>query len=1367
MAEGQVGEKVTDDGMGKSAIAEHASLPQAQGLEPGETNASGHVQELKRHFSLLSLVGMALTVGNVWPAIGGSIVVALSNGGPPGVIYEFIVVSIFYWFVAASIAELASAIPSSAGVYQWATITGGPRWGRVIGFFAGYWNWLAWVFGLASFTMILATTMVQMWALKHVDFVPLPWHVFVTYILVTLTGCATVCAFNKAMPMLNRVGLFFILAGFLITIVIVTAMPGKGGRPEHASSETVWKTWTAEGFGYPNGFVFVAGMLNGAYAVGTPDVTSHLAEEIPRAERNVPIAIAFQMGIGFATGLVYLIAIMYAINDFDSLYTAQYPIAEIYRQATGSVAGSIGLLFLVLICIYISVIGLHLTCGRTLWALARDGATPFPRALGRVSPRLGMPLNATLVTTALLIVLGAIYVGNTTAFNAFVGSYIQMSTSSYLAAILPNLLSGRRNIRKWGPFRMTGVIGFAVNGIACVFMIVWFIIYCFPFTSTPTAQSMNYASLLWEKARHRPGYARVPSVSVVDELFFEDGGVLGDSRRAAKWHPNPNDGLGIAVPGSTGRSESVVTPPLRKPVTSGNVTDSPEAATPGSAKPHMSPPSTGGFLGSTRFDSNFGDVRTSYNSYAGNKHQAHHSQASLNSFKQPSVYAHSEAGLLSVRTKYDDFAPDQHCRSAIAFKRGRLTWLSATIMILSIYSTIMSAIFLIVALRGPRYGRTIRTNGALTISGATVLTTFFAKTIELSFITVIVALLGQALARRAHDKAARGITLAEISMRSWILQPGTLITHWESVRYAGITLLGVISLLAAVMAMLYVTAANALVQPQLKFNEWQPTVMQGLVKSSFANPKYIASDCKYPIPADVDPSDGSTTCLQLEHSAMAFHNYYGYLNTWHDVAYSGNGSADLASRPKGYALLHDNTTIIAPWIEQEFANNMTALYKEHNIIVLNVSMAMPHVGVISAAIDSINGIMQPEDLDGLGIYRIKASLPSPVVHVLCATLTEEQLLPLTLSAWENATSPDSLMPSGFNASDPYLGGTKLDAIFGWGEAYGEFKWPPVFPKLPIGYNTIINETTGIPYGRDAVYLVGNSTAIMRATGEIAYPLCQVRVSQTPICYTTYNASSSGASMEAICGTNDPLQYNHSLGNATSGNFSLNKDWPNIASMWIKSISLDGGLVDANGSNSRLLNQLVTLDSKLNLALPSISEALAVMAGYTLLQSTKDTPFVEFWNYSALSIEPGQYQYFNASIQAQQYQSGGNVPYQRAFVVILFAVFILNLCALVYFLTHRDWYTDLSEPSNLFGILINSPPSRELAEACGGGPTGEQFRSSWKLQDDGGHLYMESMDPNQAAESPSMRRRRKLSEGFEMMASPIRKATESVSERMGR
>ncbi|KAK5250177.1 hypothetical protein LTR06_006034 [Exophiala xenobiotica] len=221
-------------------LPENDDVHAADGELSDLINASGHVQELDRNFSLLSAAGVGIVVGNVWPAVGGSILVAIFNGGPPGVIYEFIVVSVFYWIVAASIAELASAIPSSAGVYHWASVTPGKKWGRVIGFYAGYWNWLAWVFAIASMSFIFANTVVQMYGVTHSDFEAKQWHVFVAYLRVddngvvlkvlrsltilkiaTWMACACVCLFNSAMPHLNTIGIFLVLAGFFITIVVV------------------------------------------------------------------------------------------------------------------------------------------------------------------------------------------------------------------------------------------------------------------------------------------------------------------------------------------------------------------------------------------------------------------------------------------------------------------------------------------------------------------------------------------------------------------------------------------------------------------------------------------------------------------------------------------------------------------------------------------------------------------------------------------------------------------------------------------------------------------------------------------------------------------------------------------------------------------------------------------------------------------------------------------------------------------------------------------------------------------------------------------------------------------------------------------
>jgi hypothetical protein len=154
--------------------------------------------------------------------------------------------------------------------------------------------------------------------------------------------------------------------------------------------------------------------------------------------------------------------------------------------------------------------------------------------------------------------------------------------------------------------------------------------------------------------------------------------------------------------------------------------------------------------------------------------------------------------------------------------------------------------------------------------------------------------------------------------------------------------------------------------------------------------------------------------------------------------------------------------------------------------------------------------------------------------------------------------------------------------------------------------------------------------------------------------------------------------------------------------------------------------------------------------------------VEFWNYSGVKTLPeGQYQYFNASVRAQQYASGGAQNYQKAFHLVLFSVFIMNVIVLVYFCIHREWYTDFSEPTNLFSLAVNSPPSKELAGSCGGGPAGDQYNISWKLNRDGEHVFMESQElppePVEDRGSAGMTRQ-KLSHGFELLMSPMKKAS---------
>ena len=45
----------------------------------GVVNASGHKDQLTRHYGLLSICGLALTIDNAWIALGGSITVSIGE----------------------------------------------------------------------------------------------------------------------------------------------------------------------------------------------------------------------------------------------------------------------------------------------------------------------------------------------------------------------------------------------------------------------------------------------------------------------------------------------------------------------------------------------------------------------------------------------------------------------------------------------------------------------------------------------------------------------------------------------------------------------------------------------------------------------------------------------------------------------------------------------------------------------------------------------------------------------------------------------------------------------------------------------------------------------------------------------------------------------------------------------------------------------------------------------------------------------------------------------------------------------------------------------------------------------------------------
>lgn len=102
--------------------------------------------------------------------------------------------------------------------------------------------------------------------------------------------------------------------------------------------------------------------------------------------------------------------------------------------------------------------------------------------------------------------------------------------------------------------------------------------------------------------------------------------------------------------------------------------------------------------------------------------------------------------------------------------------------------------------------------------------------------------------------------------------------------------------------MLYTTASDTLVRPKVEMSATRPRMLYGKVATSFANTNTLIDRCTTPIQTKDDPDSG-LTCLQIQHSGEAFHNYMQYLGKWADINDSGNGSSsNLRERPEPVAV---------------------------------------------------------------------------------------------------------------------------------------------------------------------------------------------------------------------------------------------------------------------------------------------------------------------------------------------------------------------------------------------------------------------------------------------------------------------------------
>ena len=224
-----------------------------------------------------------------------------------------------------------------------------------------------------------------------------------------------------------------------------------------------------------------------------------MAEEIPHAARNVPIAMIGSILANGLLGFIYCLVLLFGLGDLTTLLesTTGFPFMQLNLNVTGSRAGAIVMsLVPTIIAVLATAAGLAST-SRTFWAFARDDAVPAPHFWSHVDKRLKIPARMILLVFLLQLLLGFLYLGSTTAFNAVLSMAILGMYLSYALPIAYMLICGRGTDRVTkAPFRMGHAVGIATNIVALVWLVLAMFFSTWPNFYPVTAETMNYSTVV-------------------------------------------------------------------------------------------------------------------------------------------------------------------------------------------------------------------------------------------------------------------------------------------------------------------------------------------------------------------------------------------------------------------------------------------------------------------------------------------------------------------------------------------------------------------------------------------------------------------------------------------------------------------------------------------------------------------------------------------------------------------------------------------------------------------------------------------------------------------------------------------------------
>ncbi|GMK58120.1 hypothetical protein CspeluHIS016_0501520 [Cutaneotrichosporon spelunceum] len=451
----------------------------------------GYKPELKRAFSKFETFGVAFSIMGIVPSIASTIFYNLPYGGPVGMIWGWLLAACFIATVGLAMGDLASSMPTSAGLYYWTYKLSPPKYRNFLSWMVGYNSFLGNVAAISSLGWGCQGIMFAAGSMANENFVPSVGAQFGLYCGI-LIFCALFCAYGTTLFARLQTPATILNVALVFATIIGLPIARKGSLNTAKFTFTGWVNLS----NWNSGMTFLLSMMAPVWTIGSFDCAVSISEEASNASIAVPAAIIGSIASAGILGTIYLIIISLCMGtDVEAINDSSIgqPLAVIYQMGFGT-KGALAIWSFIAISQLSMTSSLILPSSRQAFAFARDGALPFSKFWHHVDSFSGTPVRTVWLVTLCAMPLGLLAFADPidlSAINAIFCLNIMGLYVAYGIPIAARVIWGSSLLRP-GPWYL-GRLSYPMACVATGWMAFAIVIFCFPGERNPSAKTMNYA----------------------------------------------------------------------------------------------------------------------------------------------------------------------------------------------------------------------------------------------------------------------------------------------------------------------------------------------------------------------------------------------------------------------------------------------------------------------------------------------------------------------------------------------------------------------------------------------------------------------------------------------------------------------------------------------------------------------------------------------------------------------------------------------------------------------------------------------------------------------------------------------------------